>query len=115
LLSAILASTRRLARALLALEAAIGPESAAPVPPPFRTFADNTALTLYYLAALLRGSAIGPELLPDLRADHSALLDSPERTGQPYALINTEADRLTNSVNTLSEEVFRWSVPSGPA
>lgn len=30
------------------------------------------------------------------------------------ALINTEADRMTNAVNTLSEEVFRWRVPSGP-
>ena len=114
LLSAILASTRRLSRALLALEAAIGPPGAAPVPQSFRTFADDTDLTLYYLAALLRGSAITPDLLPDLRADHSALLGSPH-IGQPHALINTEADRLTNAVNTLSEEVFRWSVPSGPA
>ena len=115
LLSAILASTRRLARALLALEAAIGPAGAAAVPQSFRTFADDTDLTLYYLAALLRGSAITPDLLPDLRADHRALLDSPEHGGQPHALINTEADRLTNAVNTLSEEVFHWSVPSGPA
>ena len=115
LLSAMLASTRRMARALLALEAAIGPQGAAPVPQSFRTFANHIDLTLYYLAALLRGSAITPELLPDLRADHGALLESPEQTGQPYALINTEADRLTNAVNTLSEEVFRWSVPDGPA
>jgi uncharacterized membrane protein YccC len=115
LLSAILASTRRMARALLALEAAIGPNGAAPVPQPFRTFADDADLTLYYLAALLRGSAIAADLLPDLRADHSALLKSLEHAGQPYALLDTEADRLTNAVNTLSEEVFRWSVPSGPA
>ncbi len=115
LLSAILASTRRLARALLAIEAAIAPQGAAPAPPPFRTFADDTDLTLYYLAALLRGSAITPELLPDLRADHSALLNSLEHTAQTHALISTETDRLTNAVNTLSEEVFRWSVPSGPA
>jgi hypothetical protein len=54
-------------------------------------------------------------LLPNLRPDHSALLNSPEQTGQSYALLNTEADRLTNAVNTLSEELFRWSVPSGPA
>jgi uncharacterized membrane protein YccC len=115
LLSAILASTRRLARALLAIEAVIGPQGSAPVPESFRTFADNIDLTLYYLAAILRGSAITPDLLPDLRADHSALLDSPEQTGQPNALLITEADRLTNAANTLSEEVFRWSVPSGPA
>jgi hypothetical protein len=99
----------------LAVEAAIGPAGASPVPQSFRTFADNTDLTLYYLAALLRGSAITADLLPDLRADHSALLESPEQVGQPGALLNTEADRLTNAVNTLSEEVFRWSVPSGPA
>jgi hypothetical protein len=55
------------------------------------------------------------DLLPDWRADHSAVLNSLEHTGQPYALLDTESDRLTNAVNTLSEEVFRWSVPSGPA
>ena len=115
LLGAILASTRRLARALLALEAAIAPEGAVPAPQSFRTFADHTDLTLYYLSALLRGSAIAPELLPDLRADYSALLDSTPRSEQAYALINTEADRLTNTVNTLSEEIFRWSLPLGPA
>jgi uncharacterized membrane protein YccC len=115
LLSAILASTRRLARALLAIEAAIGPRDAAPVPQPFRTFAEHIDLTLYYLAALLRGSAITPNLLPDLRADHSALLDSRKQTGQPYTLVDTEGDRLTNALNTLSEEVFRWSAPAGPA
>ncbi len=115
LLSAILASTRRLARAMLAIEAAIGPASIAPAPPSFRTFADDTDLTLYYLAALLRGSAITPDLLPDLRADHSALRNSLVHAAQPHALLDTEADRLTNAVNTLSEEVFRWSVPSGPA
>jgi uncharacterized membrane protein YccC len=115
LLSALLASTRRVARAMLALEAAIGPQGAAPVPLSFRTFADDTDLTLYYLAALLRGSAITPDLLPDLRADHSALRNALEHTAQPYALLDTEADRLTNAVNTLSEEVFRWSVPAGPA
>ena len=114
LLSAILASTRRLARAMLAIEAAIGPGDAAPVPPSFRTFADHIDLTLYYLAAFLRGSEITPQLLPDLRADHNAWLNSPRQIGQPDALINTEADRMTNAVNTLSEEVFRWSVPSSP-
>jgi len=115
LLSAMLASTRRLARASLAIEAAIGPKVAAPIPPSYRIFADNVDLTLYYLAALLRGSAITPELLPDLRAAHGALLGYPEQIGEPSALIDTETDRLTNAVNTLSEEVFRWSVPYGPA
>jgi uncharacterized membrane protein YccC len=115
LLSAMLASTRRLARAMLALEATIGPKSATPVPQSFRTFANDTDLTLYYLAALLRGSAITPDLLPDLRADHGALRNSLAHTAQPHALLDTETDRLTNTVNTLSEEVFRWSVPSGPA
>jgi hypothetical protein len=38
-----------------------------------------------------------------------------QRTGKPHALIDTEADRLTNAVNTLSEEVFRWSVTPAAA
>ncbi|MEO8050593.1 MAG: hypothetical protein ABI833_09280 [Acidobacteriota bacterium] len=106
LLSAMLASTRRLARALRALEAAIGTKGAAPVLPAFRVFADHVDLTLYYLAAVLRRSEIAPDMLPDLRADHCALLDSQEQSGQPEALIDTEADRLTNAVNTLREKSF---------
>ncbi len=108
LLNSLLASTRRLARALMGLEACVGHREA-PLPDAFRIFADHTELTFFYLAAALRGSPVTAESLPDLRADHSALIECPHASGERYALINVEADRLTNSLNTLSEEVLRWA------
>jgi hypothetical protein len=29
---------------------------------------------------------------------------------EQYALVNTEADRITNSLNTLAEQVLAWTV-----
>ena len=65
-------------------------------------------MTLYYLAAALRGSTLTRNDLPDLREDHHALVESGDSLGERYALVNVETDRITNSLNTLSEEVLRW-------
>jgi hypothetical protein len=52
---------------------------------------------------------------------HAAGSAAPQRRlgfrqrGNLTTLIHTETDRLTSAVNTLSEEAFRWNVPSGPA
>jgi hypothetical protein len=59
-------------------------------------------LTLYYLAARLRGSPLAPESLPDLAEDHRALA----HCGESCALINVETDRVANSLNTLSEKLL---------
>jgi hypothetical protein len=32
-----------------------------------------------------------------------------------YALVNVETDRVTNSLNTLSEELVAWQAPGSPA
>jgi len=107
-LGAILASSHRLAHAMMALEASLA--TSHPVPPreAFRPFADHVELTLYYLAAALRGSPVRREELPDLREDHHALVHSGDPLTERYALVNVETDRITNSLNTLSEEVLRW-------
>jgi uncharacterized membrane protein YccC len=107
-LGAILASSHRLAHAMMALEAGLA--TSHPVPPreAFRPFADHVELTLYYLAAALRGSPLRREDLPDLREDHHALVQSGDPLTERYALVNVETDRITNSLNTLSEEVLRW-------
>ena len=64
--SALLASSHRLAHALLALEAGLSTIRSEAPREPFRKFANDVELTLYSLAASLRGSAIAPESLPDL-------------------------------------------------
>ncbi len=108
LLSGILASSHRLVHALMALEAGLA--SSHPVPPrgAFRPFANDIELTLYYLASALRGSSLNRDVMPDLREDHHALVHSGDPLTERYALVNVETDRITNSLNTLTDEVFRW-------
>ena len=108
LMAGMLASSHRLAHALMALEAAITGSPPSTPREAFHVFANDVEMTLYLLAQTLRGSPIPPGALPDLREDHHALLHSGDPGVGPYALVNVEADRITNSLNTLSEEISRW-------
>jgi hypothetical protein len=114
-LQAALASSHRLAHALIALEAGLASSRPVPTRDAFRPFANDVELTLYYLAAALRGSPLDREHLPDLREDHHALVHSDYSADERYALVNVETDRITNSLNTLSEELLRWVGSDGPA
>jgi len=109
LLTGILASSRRLAQALMSLEAAI--DSSRPVQPrpAFARFATDAERMLHQLAVLLRGSPVDPASLPDLREDHHALIHSADSGAEVYALVNVETDRITNSMNTLSADVVKWA------
>ncbi len=93
---------------MMALEA--GLTRSHPVPPrdEFVTFANHVELTMHSLAEALRGSELRNEELPDLRADHHALIHSGDALAERYALVNVESDRITNSLNTLSEQVLSW-------
>jgi uncharacterized membrane protein YccC len=112
-LNAILANGHRLIHALMALEAGLFRSQAVPARAAFRTFANDADATLYFLAAYLRGTAVHPGDLPDLREDHRALLHSGDHS-ERYELVNVETDRVTNSLNTLAMEVLQWvnSTPS---
>jgi uncharacterized membrane protein YccC len=107
-IEAILADSHRFIHAVMSLEAGLLTSGAVPARAAFRTFANDVDLTLYFLASALRGSAIAPADLPDLREDHHALVSSGDSRVQRYALVNVETDRITNSLNTLSGETFRW-------
>jgi len=107
-LHSALASSHRLAHAMLALEAGLGGSRPAPARDAFRPFANDVELTLYYVAAALRGSPVDRAQLPDLREDHHALVHSGDAEGERYALVSVETDRVTNSLNTLTEELFNW-------
>jgi uncharacterized membrane protein YccC len=108
LMGAMLASSHRLAHALMALEAGLA--STQPVAPreAFHRYANDFEFTMYHLAAALRGSPLSREELPDLREDHHALIQSGDSLQERYALVNIETDRITNSMNTLSEDILRW-------
>ena len=106
-LNLILANSHRFIHAVMSLEAGLARSRPAPARPGFRSFARDAARTLELLARGLRAgeSAQG---LPDLREDHRGLL----RFGAPhverYEMVNLETDRITNSLNTLAEEIGRW-------
>ena len=104
-LSGMLASSHRLIHAIMALEAGLASRPSQPRAA-FRPFANDVELTLYYLASALRGSKIQRESLPDLREDHNALIRTAVTDPEKYALVNIETDRITNSLNTLSEQVL---------
>jgi uncharacterized membrane protein YccC len=108
LLSGILASSHRLVHAVMALEAGLYTSHAVPAREAFRAFANHVELTLYYLASALRGEPLPRETLPDLREDHHTLVHSGIAPAERYELVNVETDRITNSLNTLSEELLRW-------
>jgi uncharacterized membrane protein YccC len=107
-LNDMLASSHRLVHALMAMEAGLYQSKFVPPRDAFRTFSHDVERTLYFLAASLRGSAIHPGDLPDLREDHHALLRSGDSHVDRYALVNVETDRVTNSLNTLREQIVSW-------
>ena len=107
-LNDMLASSHRLVHALMALEAGLYQSKFVPPRDAFRRFSHDVERTLYFLAAFLRGSPIHPGDLPDLREDHHALLRSGDSHVERYALVNIETDRVTNSLNTLREQISAW-------
>ena len=113
ILSAMLASSHRLVHAFMALESGLTTSRPVAARDQFHPFADHVELTLYYLAAALRGSPLTQDDLPDLREDHHRLEQSGDPVTERYALVNVETDRITNALNTLSEEVLQWKTGAG--
>lgn len=107
-LNGMMASSHRLIHAIMALEAGLDASHPAPAREAFRRFANDVELTLHLLAGALRGSRLARGDLPDLREDHHALAHSGDPATERYTLVNVETDRITNSLNTLSEQLLRW-------
>jgi uncharacterized membrane protein YccC len=107
-LHSIFAASHRLAHSFMALEAGLNSGPRAVLREPFITFANDVELTLFYLAGALRGSTITADALPDLREDHHALCHPAQTSPASSHLVIVETDRITNSINTISAELFRW-------
>jgi len=105
-LNALLASSHRLIHAVMSLDAGWLHTPAVPARPAFLVFAAEVEKTVSLLAAALRGAHAHPADFPDLREDHNQLLQSGDPHAERYALVNIEADRITNSLNTLREQVL---------
>ncbi len=114
LINAMLASSHRFIHAAMALEAGLTAGPQAPAGEAFRTFSHDLEKVLYFLAGCLRGSAVTPESLPDLREDHNRMVRSEEGHEGRNAWLDIETDRMTNSLNTLAAQLFRWLGYSKP-
>jgi uncharacterized membrane protein YccC len=105
-LNAMLASTHRFIHAVMALDAGWLQTEAVAARPPFQRFAADVEKTLTLLASTLRGNRVAENDFPNLREDHNRLVEIGDPTIERYALVNVEADRITNSLNTLREQIF---------
>jgi hypothetical protein len=57
----------------------------------------------------MRRQTIAEKSFPDLRQDYDKFksAESSDEAG-PYGFMFIEADRMTNSLNTLREQIFAW-------
>jgi uncharacterized membrane protein YccC len=107
-LNGMLASSHRFLYAVLSIEAGILPAARPTIRNEFLAFADDVNRTLVGLVEELRGARASTHKWPDLREDHRRLTQNQLSSGEQYALVNIEADRMTNSLNTLREQIERW-------
>jgi uncharacterized membrane protein YccC len=112
-LSAALASSHRFIHALMALDAIFSQQPALASSPPLKTFLPKVEMTLALLPSTLRGARAPSKDFPYLREEHRLMVQS--RTSDAssalarFDSINIEADRITNSVNTLAEQIMQWT------
>jgi uncharacterized membrane protein YccC len=112
-LSAALASSHRFVHALMALDAIFSQQPALASSPPLKTFLSKVETTLALLASTLRGVRVSAKDFANLREEHRLMVQS--RTSDAssamarFDSINIEADRVTNSVNTLAEQILQWT------
>jgi len=104
--SAMLASSHRFAHAMMTMEAALPQKQEAPPGEEFGKFRDDVEQTLGLVAALLRGARVGKKEFPDLREDHNRLIAAGGGEVARHGLVYVEADRLTNSLNSLREQAM---------
>jgi len=106
--TAMLASSHRLAHAMIALEAGIPQSEAAAPLSQFEGFASAVEKTLELLSAQLRGERVPEREFPDLREAYLRFTQNERSPSERYAFVRVEADRMTNSLNTLREQIVAW-------
>jgi HAMP domain-containing protein len=74
----------------------------------FRDFTHDVEKTLELLATALRGAKLNLRNMVDLREDHRRLVRATNSEMTRHGLVNEETDRMTNSLNTLRQQVLQW-------
>jgi hypothetical protein len=92
----------------MAIDAGWLQSSPVPARPTFKTFVADVEKTIALLVDVLHGARVQESEFPNLRQDHNALIENGNPDIERYALVNVEADRITNSLNTLREQILEW-------
>jgi hypothetical protein len=108
LLMGILANGHRFVYSVIPIETGILTAPRPVVRSEFVVFAEDLFVTLDGLSTLLRSAHPPVQKWPDLREAHRRLLQNPLSAVERYALVNVEADRMANSLNTLREQIVEW-------
>lgn len=107
-INAIVASSHRFAHAMMALEASIPQKPEQTPRQEFGEFVAAVEKSLQLLEKKVLGQKVAEREFPDLRESYLRLTAAGDPQAARYALTNVEADRMTNSLNTLREQIFSW-------
>ncbi len=107
-LKSMMASSLSLFSAILGLESGLTQSGMHTAPEDFKKFANDVELTLYYVAAGLRGSSWAADALPKLRDDHVRMLEHRDAFSDEDQFVLIETDRLTTALNTFREQAIRF-------
>ena len=103
-LNGIQAAANRFVYAMMSLDAGLERLERPKPRSEFFAFTDAVESTLYKLQYVLSGQRVAEREFPALRALYTRLVESGNSHVELYALNNVEADRMTNSLNTLREK-----------
>jgi hypothetical protein len=107
LLTGMLASSHRFVHAVMSVEAGTLSVARLDITPESRAYTRDVLQALDDLAAQLRFSRVSGPKRPDLRGSYQRLTKA-AAPSEEHALMLVEADRMTNSLNTLREQVSAW-------
>lgn len=106
-LSSVTVASNRFAHAMMAVEAGSSQQSSPAQIAAFREFAASVGKSLTLLCEALRGRDVPRNEFPDVRSAYVEFTKSRERDSEKYTLLYEETDRLTNSLNTLTEHILK--------
>lgn len=106
-LSAVTVASNRFAHAMMSLEAGAAQDKSLQQVQAFREFAKDVEKNLLLLGEVLRGKKIGRNEFPDLRGSYVIFSQSRSADSERHTLLYEEADRMTNSLLTLTEQILK--------
>lgn len=107
-LSAVTVAINRFAHASMSLEAGGMSALTEAQGKAFVTFSEQVEKTLSLLSEALRGREVLSAEFPDLRAAYVDFAKTQTQASEVYGFIFFESDRMTNSLNTLSEYILKY-------